>query len=343
MASSAGEERERSTILQGGKRSGGRLARRSVLHERKEEVRRLWTDGVPDAEIGETFGASASAVRSFRQREGMVKARGRVWDTREVARWAAEGRSDAWIAERVGASPSAVQSYRFKNGISRRYPKGKLDTDVVKNLVAEGKSDANIGERFGVSAGGVAGFRSRHGIKRPEPADYWSESEVGELKRLFEEGCSDAHMGARLGRSEAAVGRARRRHGLTKKGTLKGREADVRGWVREGRTDKWIAERLGATAPGVAAFRSREGLRKPLGGGRAASARNRGAVIRAMRGGPVAGYAAFRERTGLSPGAVRRHLRELEREGIVVVAWSDGHPGRPMVARLAEAKDPSPR
>lgn len=336
----AGDPEERPSARPPAVRGGG-FARTSVLHERKTDVRRLSAEGLTDAEIGGRLGASASAVRNFRQREGILKARPTDWDGEAVARWVSEGRSDAWIGERVGASASAVQAFRFKAGISRRYPRGKPDPETVGRLVAEGKGDAEIGQVYGVTENAIARLRSRHGIRRKRTLD---EGDLERVRLWVAEGRSDAWIGARLGRSEASVTSARARHGLRKKGALKGREADIRRWVREGRTDEWIAQRLNSTAGGVSAFRSKNGLLRPPNAGRAAvAAENRRAVIRAMRGGPVAGYAAFAEATGLSSDAVRRHLRELEREGLVEVAWSHGHPGRPMVARLVEAADPEPR
>lgn len=124
----------------------------------KQAAMEMVHDGWSDADIAQAVGASVSAVRSWRWRNGMIKTEKKPKTVRpeedELFAMHAAGMSDSQIAQTVGWKYQRVQKWRVRNNLpinkSKRGPsKVKVTDEMARPFYDMGMNDREIAHQIG--------------------------------------------------------------------------------------------------------------------------------------------------------------------------------------------------
>lgn len=97
------------------------LAPHPYLQRRREEIRRLNSQGLSDSEIGRRLKLSVPWVNRIRRELNLPRrdtgARGRSWDVGRAKALYGQGLTDREIALEIGVSRESIQKWRVKEGL----------------------------------------------------------------------------------------------------------------------------------------------------------------------------------------------------------------------------------
>ena len=227
-----------------------------------DKLLEAWKDGCHDAEIARRAGVTQTAVKKWRESEGLKRHvfdrshidYSPVWDQKKARQLYDKGLSDARIAVKVGVSSATIGKWRRSIGLSPNYRKS-INSDSIMELYKQGLNDSQIARKLNSSAPRIRKWRERNSL----PQNIISLDEDEALK-LYQEGLIDREIAERMGITRTMVVNWRKRTGLRANGGSVMDMDVVREMWEDGKNDCEIARHFKVTSGAVRAWRIRNGL-----------------------------------------------------------------------------------
>jgi DNA-binding CsgD family transcriptional regulator/transcriptional regulator with XRE-family HTH domain len=227
-----------------------------------DELKRLYSNGLSDKQIGSVFGVSNKTILNHRKSLGLSKCKKWGSSTSKIEKFKklhSEGLNDKEIANVLGLCRDTARKIRHELGLpSQALGRKHFDIEKLKHLFAEGFSDKEIGTVFGVSAYTVYERRRDLGLSRRKQQTSLDNINVDEFKKLYSEGMNDKKIGKVLGVHCERVKEIRNQLGLSQNQTRS--HEKKRELYDAGMSDGQIARTIKGSKQKVAAWRRNHGL-----------------------------------------------------------------------------------
>ncbi len=264
------KEEERERILKKEKRSYTKPDKPPTVDPVKG--RELYNQGKTDRQIAEVLGIGPGSVWYWRKMNGLPPVKKQAEPPR-FGELYDQGMTDEEIAKRSGVSKRTVQSWRYKNKLKPN-PKNYVPSQELlerrkklRELYDRGLNDREIAAATGISEKTAAKFRLDNGLP-PHPRERSRKFDTVKARKLREQGLTDREIAEQLGVSKAAIWHWRRTAGITSVDYRKrpkgiNWEETGRRMLKEGATDREIAQAVGRSVATVCSWRKRRGLDYP--------------------------------------------------------------------------------
>lgn len=187
------------------------MARRWTISE-DQELRRLYPDGVPIAEIGRRLGRSEEAVSERRRSLGMApRPRSRPWSEREdrlLRAAVSSGIPAQALAGTLGRSPEQVRRRRraLVGPATRPRAYTPADDAAIRDAWDADADVTALARALGRSPGSLRSRATKLGCHRPAARRRWSAAEDATVRDGYELGLTCAEIALELsGRTTSAV------------------------------------------------------------------------------------------------------------------------------------------
>lgn len=263
------KEEERERILQ--RKKAARPERPPTVDPKR--AKELYDKGMNDSKIAEVLGVGKGSVWYWRKLSGLPPVLQERPEPPRFGELWKQGLTDQEIAEKSGQSQRQVQKWRYKNHLQANRKGQTPSRDLaerrskMRELYDRGMNDAEIAAAIGVSEKTAAKYRRQYGL--PFLAqERKCKIDAERARKLWKQGMSDPEIGEALGVSKACVWQWRHREGLPgveyrNKPRAAAWEAYGEQLLKQGKTDREIAQAVGKAVSTISCWRVRRGLEYP--------------------------------------------------------------------------------